>query len=106
MKPTIYLLALAGLLLAPVCQADEAKHLFLDVHELEGVTAEAVADAHARDLAVQANHGVNFIRYWVDEANGKVYCLSEARNADDVIATHRDAHGLISDEIGEVTQGE
>ncbi len=93
-------------MLAPVCEAEDAKRLFLDVHDLEGVTAEAVAKAHAKDLAVQDDYDVSFIRYWVDEANGKVYCLSEAEKADDVIATHRDAHGLISDEIGEVTQGE
>jgi len=87
--------------------ADEGKkHLYLDVHDLTGVTAEAVAEAHRKDLNVQRRFGVKFIRYWVDEANGKVYCLSEAPSAEAVLETHREAHGLISDTIGEVTQGE
>jgi len=85
---------------------EEKKHLYLDVHDLADVTAEAVAEAHAKDLSVQSRHGVKFIRYWVDEENGKVYCLSEAPSADAVLETHREAHGLISDTIGEVTQGE
>ena len=49
---------------------------------------------------------MNFINYWVDEDAGKVYCLSEAKNSDAVIQTHTEAHGLIPDEIVEVTQGE
>jgi hypothetical protein len=52
-------------------------HLFIDVHHLGAgkVTAEAVADAHAKDLAVQKKYGTQFIKYWVDEKAGDVYCL-------------------------------
>jgi hypothetical protein len=82
--------------------------LFLDVHKVGAgkVTAEDVAGAHEKDLAVQGGYGVNFINYWVDPRSGDIFCLSEADSAEAVIATHRDAHGLISDEIAEVTQGE
>lgn len=82
--------------------------MFMDVHRLGAgkVTPEDVAAAHEKDLAVQDTHGVHFINYWVDPRTGDVFCLSEAEHADDVIATHRDAHGLISDEIALVTQGE
>lgn len=99
----------AAILLAAAAagHADEGKkHLYLDVHNLSDVKAEAVAEAHRKDLNVQNRFGVKFIRYWVDEANGKVYCLSEAPSADAVLETHRAAHGLVSDTIGEVTQGE
>lgn len=84
------------------------RKLFLDIHRLGpgAVTAEAVAEAHEKDLAIQGEHGVLFLQYWVDEADGTVMCLSEADNAAAVNATHAAAHGLLADEILEVTQGE
>jgi hypothetical protein len=84
------------------------KNLFLDIHQLGAgnVTAAAVADAHKKDLAVQKKHGVNFINYWVDEKSGVVLCLSEAKNADAVINTHKEAHGLVPVEVRHVKQGE
>ena len=82
--------------------------LFLDVHKVGAgkVTAEDVAAAHEKDLAAQGLYGVNFINYWVDPRSGDIFCLSEANSAEAVLTTHREAHGLISDEIAEVTQGE
>jgi hypothetical protein len=82
--------------------------LFLDVHNLGAgkVTAADVAAAHEKDLAVQAQHGVRFINYWVDEANGQVFCLSSAPHADAVRETHRHAHGLLPDTITKVIKGE
>ena len=79
--------------------------LFMDVHELDSVTAEAVADAHLKDLAVQDQFGVSFIRYWVDEENAKVYCLAEAPDAAAVSSAHARAHGLIPQQVHEVTDG-
>jgi hypothetical protein len=98
--------ALAALTLSAASfAADRAPRLFMDVHNLGSVTAEAVADAHRKDLAVQDGFGVNFVRYWVDEENGKVYCLAEADDAQSVSAAHAAAHGLIPDEVNEVTDG-
>lgn len=84
-----------------------AGKLFLDVHKVGAgkVSATDVAAAHAKDLAVQGKHNVRFLNYWVDPRSGDIFCLSEAENADDVLATHREAHGLVSDEIAEVEQG-
>lgn len=82
-----------------------AKKLYMDVHELGKVSAKDVATAHAKDLAVQAKHGVDFKTYWVDEEHGKVYCLSEAPNTESVVATHREAHGLLPASVAEVTEG-
>ena len=57
--------------------------LFMDVHhKVDGLTADAVAGAHARDLEVQDKHGVNYKQYWFDEGSGTVFCLVEAPNAD------------------------
>ncbi|NMM48519.1 DUF4242 domain-containing protein [Flammeovirgaceae bacterium KN852] len=83
-------------------------NLYLDIHELgEGnVTAEDVAEAHNKDLAIQEQYGVNFINYWVDESAGTVICLSEAPSSEAVAATHKEAHGLIPESVSLVTQGE
>jgi hypothetical protein len=84
------------------------RQLFLDTHNLEpgGVTAEAVAGAHEKDLAVQGKYNVNFINYWVDEKLGTVVCLSEAPDSLAVIHTHAEAHGLIPAKVKRVKQGE
>ena len=81
--------------------------LYMDVHETlpDGATARDVAGAHEADLKIQDEYGVKYLRYWVDEANGKVFCLAEAPNADAAIAVHRDAHGLLADKIYEVVEG-
>jgi hypothetical protein len=80
--------------------------LYLDTHKkIPGLTAEAVAQAHAADLACQGKHGVNYYRYWYDEATGKVFCLVEAPSPEAAIAVHREAHGLLADEIVEVKEG-
>jgi hypothetical protein len=80
--------------------------LFMDIHQhVEGLTAEAVAGAHQADLNTQGKYGVKYLRYWFDEAAGKVFCLVEAPNKEAAIAVHREAHGLVADEITEVTEG-
>ena len=80
--------------------------LFMDVHNhVEGLTAEAVHGAHQRDLEVQTRYGVDYKQYWFDEDSGKVFCLVEAPDADAAAAVHREAHGLVADEITPVHQG-
>lgn len=74
--------------------------LFMDVHTIAGGVTEAdVAGAHERDLAVQKQYGVNYLRYWVDENAGKIFCLVEAASAEDASTVHREAHGLVADEV-------
>lgn len=80
--------------------------LFMDVHEkVEGLTAEAVAGAHAEDLKVQAQYGVDYQRYWFDEATGQVFCLVDAPDAESAARVHREAHGLVADRIVPVREG-
>ena len=80
--------------------------LYMDVHEhVEGLTAEAVAGAHQRDLEVQEKYGVNYLKYWFDEGSGKVFCLVEAPDAEAAHAVHREAHGLVADNITQVQEG-
>ena len=80
--------------------------LFMDAHTLEGgVSAADVAAAHQADLQTQAKYGVSYERYWVDEAAGKIFCLVEAPDAEAANTVHREAHGLVADEIYAVTEG-
>jgi Protein of unknown function (DUF4242) len=80
--------------------------MYLDRHDhVPGLTAEAIADAHARDVAVQGGYGVTYFQYWFDEATGRVFCLFEAPDEAAGIAVHREAHGILADEITEVRAG-
>jgi hypothetical protein len=79
--------------------------LFMDVHTIHGgVSADDVAGAHQADLATQAEFGVRYLRYWVDEEAGKIFCLVDAPDAESAIAVHRKAHGLVADEIYPVSE--
>ena len=78
---------------------------FLDIHTMEGgVSVDDVAKAHQADLATQEKHGVKYLRYWVDEKAGKIFCLVEAPDAEAANTVHREAHGLVAEEIYEVTE--
>ena len=89
-------------------EVKNAKTLFLDIHYLGAgkVTAKDVAAAHKKDLAVEGKYGVHFINYWVDEKEGTVMCLSQAKDSADVVNTHREAHGLLPAAVMKVKQGE
>lgn len=77
----------------------------MDVHNIEGgVSAADVAGAHEKDLETQDEYGVRYLRYWVDEEAGKIFCLIEANSAEDANTVHRVAHGLVADEIYPVSE--
>ncbi len=81
--------------------------LFMDVHNIDGgVTVDDVAGAHKADLEKQSDHDVNYLRYWVNEDEGKIFCLVEAPDAEAANTVHREAHGLVADAIYPVTEGE
>lgn len=76
---------------------DAHSQYFIDVHTLGAgkVTAADVAGAHAKDLAVEKKYNVQFLKYWVDEQAGLVYCLSSAPDTMAIRNTHAEAHGLL-----------
>lgn len=79
--------------------------LFMDVHNIDGgVSVGDVAQAHVKDLETQAKYGVSYLRYWVDEDAGKIFCLVEADRAEDASTVHLEAHGLVADEIYAVSE--
>ena len=80
--------------------------LYMDVHNLPaGTKVGDVAQAHMADLQTQGKFGVEYLHYWVDDAAGKSFCLVQAPDADAAHAVHREAHGLVADEIYPVVQG-
>jgi class 3 adenylate cyclase len=76
----------------------------MDRHDLPGVTAADVAAAHAKDLEVQDSYGVQFLSYWFDADNGGVFCLARAPSAETMEAVHRESHGLVPNDIIEVSE--
>jgi hypothetical protein len=80
--------------------------LYMDVHHLDGpVTVDDVAKAHLADLQHQDKYDVKYLRYWVDEAKGQIFCLVEAPSPDAANTVHREAHGLVADEVHLVQEG-
>lgn len=80
--------------------------LYLDEHEhIPNLTAEALERAHARDVEVGGRHDVSYLRYWFDEATGKVFCLVDAPSPEAAVEVHREAHGLLADRLIEVREG-
>ena len=80
--------------------------LFMDVHTMNGpVGAADVAKAHAADLQTQEPYSVKYLRYWVSEAEGKIFCLVDAPDSAAANTVHREAHGLVADEIFQVQEG-
>jgi hypothetical protein len=80
--------------------------LFIDVHNhIPGLTKEAVAGAHRKDLETQSEHDVKYLKYWFNEQTGQIFCLIEAPDKEAAIAVHREGHGLVADQIIEVEEG-
>ena len=80
--------------------------LYMDVHTIaDGVAVDDVAKAHMADLQTQGKHDVRYLRYWVNEPEGKVFCLVEAPSVDAASTVHREAHGLVADDVFEVQEG-
>ena len=80
--------------------------LFMDVHNLgTGVTMDDVAQAHQADLTTEGEYNVSYLRYWVDEDKGQIFCLVEAPDAGAANEVHRKAHGLVADEVYQVQEG-
>jgi hypothetical protein len=81
--------------------------LYMDVHKhVPGATGRAVADAHRKDLETQEKYGVKYLRYWFDEGEGAIFCLVDAPSKEAAIKVHKEAHGLVADEVYEVSEGQ
>lgn len=79
--------------------------LYMDVHRMDAIDPDALAGAHERDLEVQERFGVDYRSYWYSHQPARVFCLVDAPDPESATAVHREAHGLVADEIFEVRQG-
>jgi hypothetical protein len=80
--------------------------LYMDIHTIDGgVAVGDVVKAHQADLQTQDKHDVRYLRYWVNEKQGKVFCLVEAPSADAASTVHREAHGLVAEDVFQVQEG-
>ncbi len=80
--------------------------LFMDIHRnITGVSPKDLAAAHDADLAAQARYNVKYLRWWYNDELRAVYCLVQAPNAEAAVDVHRNAHGLLADEIIPVEVG-
>jgi AraC-like DNA-binding protein len=76
--------------------------LFMDFHQFETISIDAVKNAHTADVAVQDQYGVKYLQFWVNEAEGKVFCLVEGPDAATCEKVHQSAHGNIACALTEV----
>ena len=76
---------------------------FMDVHSgFVGVTAAQLQEAHERDLAIENDEGVHFVRAWMDPEAGKVFCLATGPSKEAVMRIHERA-GHATPEVYELT---
>jgi class 3 adenylate cyclase len=73
--------------------------IFLDRHDLRGLTAADIAEAHRKDLELQAAYGVQFLTYWFDQARGTAFCLIDTPDAETAMRVHREAHGDVASDV-------
>jgi len=76
--------------------------IYMDRHNLEGLTAKDVAEAHLKDLNLQEKYDVKVLTYWFDQKRGAGFCLVDAPDKQRVTQLHAEAHGAIPHKIIEV----
>ena len=79
--------------------------MYLDRHDLPGISPEELAEAHYLDLAKQPEYGVQYHTYWFDEGSGSVFCLAEGPNPEAIEAVHRESHGQVASTLIEIPRG-
>ena len=78
--------------------------LFMDRHDLPGVSAAQIAELHVLDVAIAGRHGVRFLTYWFDPATGAAFCLADAPDPESMQAVHRESHGQVANQIIPVSE--
>ncbi len=76
--------------------------IFLDRHDLHGLSAADIAEAHRKDLELQDRYGVRFLTYWFDQARSTAFCLIEAPDAATAMRVHHEAHGEVASNVIQV----
>lgn len=80
--------------------------LYMDRHDVPGQSAEDTARAHALDVEVAGEYGVQFLSYWHDSDQGHVFCFARAPEPEAVSRAHDASHGGVPAEIIEVSESD
>jgi len=73
--------------------------IYLDRHEMKGVTAAEIAALHLKDLDIQDRYGVKYLTYWFDAERGTTFCLVDAPTKELAERVHREAHGGVAHQM-------
>jgi len=76
--------------------------IFLDRHDLHGLTAADIAEAHRKDLELQDRYGVRFLTYWFDQTRSTAFCLIDAPDVATAMRVHHEAHGDVATDVIQV----
>lgn len=77
--------------------------LYMDIHTVDPETTwEDIAHAHFKDIAVQGDFDVEYLKYFYNQDCGKLFCLVEAPSAEAAKCVHEQAHGLLAEKLIEV----
>lgn len=77
----------------------------MDFHQFESISIEDVKKAHIADISVQDKYGVRYLQFWVNQAEGTVFCLTEGPSAQACQSCHQEAHGNVACNIQPVESG-
>jgi len=77
----------------------------MDFHDLTEINIEDSRKAHLKDVSVQEKYKVKYLQYWINELEGKAYCLIEGPSKEACEATHREANGITACNLVEVKGG-
>jgi class 3 adenylate cyclase len=79
----------------------------MDHHRaVAGTTPQDIAAAHHLDQQIEGKYGVRYLTYWFDKDNGGLFCLAEAPSKEMAVRVHAEAHGMVAEELIEVTPGD
>jgi AraC-like DNA-binding protein len=80
----------------------------MDIHTVDSddFSAEDVALAHVKDIAVQEKFGVTQIKYWINLENKTIFCLMEGPDKESCNNVHKESHGDTACNIIEVKDDE
>lgn len=73
--------------------------IFMDRHDLAGMSAEDLAQAHKMDLEIQDQFGVKFMTYWFDDDRKTGFCLIDAPDAETAKRVHAASHGNVPEDV-------
>src|ERR1700730_9120124 len=76
--------------------------IYMDIHDVPGIEALDLAEAHRKDMLLQDEFRCKCMTYWMDETRGNAFCLIEAPDISVLEEMHRRSHGIVPHKVIEV----